>query len=455
LALDAIFSVDDVRPVGVHGVRSARVAAERQRDIILPFELAHLFLWPKPDGEPKVIVHTAHEVKTAKEAFRRLKRVVTSSPVLMGELLGGERGIKDNNQERGFELANGNRLLFLARSKNSGVGFTVDVLVVDEAQQTPQASMDALLPTMSAVENTQVLFTGTVPDELNDAEYWEGVRDRGRSKSDPRTGWMEFNPPGSDDPDSRRDRRSRRGELAVVESGLRIPEGSEPEDDRGRDQPAHSGGGPSAPVLGVAESSPACGSSAVRTRPHAVRQNLERYPGAQLGDGAVIAIAVSRDGGSATVGVASPYDDEVVYFEHKHSARGTRWVAQYVKDLKRELGDALVVLDPKNAAVILTDLASKRVKPLAMSMDEVAAAHALFIEYSNDGMLAHRGQAEVRKSFQFATTRPIGRAGVTWEASDPSKPISIAQAVTWAVWGVKKDGANPRKKRTHGAAFSS
>lgn len=438
IELDAIFSVDAFGRWVCTEYGKLVARQNGKGNIILPFELAHLFLWPKPDGEPKTIVHTAHELKTAKEAFRRLKRVITSSPVLMGELLGGERGIKDNNNERGFELANGNRLLFIARSKNSGVGFSVDVLVVDEAQQTPMAAMDALLFTTSAMDNTQVLFTGTVPDELNDAEYWEGVRDRGRAGTDPRTGWSEHNPPGSDDPD--------------VADQIDI---RDPENWRWGN-----------PGLGYRAglNRETIEDEISRLTPDAVRRlrfsvwpnrrpaEVERLSELDLevwgnradddaavrGNGVVLSLALGRGGSFGTIGAAVRLDDEQIAVEHLHTERGTRWIAKKLKQLKTEHGKALIVLDPKNAAAVIAALATEKVKYLAMSMDEIAAAHTLFVEYVNAGMVPHRKQDEVTKSLEFATTRTIGRAGVTWDQSDPSKPISMAQAVTWALWGVLK-----------------
>jgi hypothetical protein len=201
-SLDALLSVDDREQWTCTEFGELVARQNGKGNVILPYELGHLFLWPREDGEPKLIVHTAHEFKTAREAFRRIERVIRSSPLLAAELKGGVRGgISTSHGEEGFELKDGTRLRFLARSKNSGVGFTCDVLVVDEGQQTPVAAMDALLPTMSSVPNHQILFTGTVPDELDDSEYFEGVRDRGRSGSDRRSGWIEFFPDGSDDPD--------------------------------------------------------------------------------------------------------------------------------------------------------------------------------------------------------------------------------------------------------------
>ena len=445
LTLDAVFSIDgSERWVCTEfGVLVSR--QNGKGNILLPFEIAHLFLWPKADGEPKTILHSAHEVKTAVEAFRRMKRVITSSPLLMGELLGGERGIKDNNQLRGFELANGNRLMFMARSRNAGVGFTVDVLVVDEGQETPQAAMDALLPTMSAVDNTQALFTGTVPDELNNSEYFEGLRDRGRSGKDPRTGWIEFTPDGSQDPDT------------AAKINIRDPEVMR----QGNPGLGYRAG---LTLATIEDEISRLGPESVRRLRYSIwparreeaaeplseldldvwRRHAGPYP--VQGDGGVIAIALGRGGGYATISKAIRLDSDHIAVEHHKTDRKVRWVADEVKKLKSELGNALVVVDPKNAAMILTDLDRVGVKYLAMNLDELAAAHAIFIELSNDGLVKHRKQDEVTKSFEFATTRAIGRAGSTWEPSDPSKPISHAQSVTWAVWGVIKSEATPLRK---------
>lgn len=446
LTLDAILSIDGS---GCWVCTEFGVLVSRQNgkgNIILPYELAHLFLWPKADGEPKTILHSAHEVRTTVEAFRRMKRVITSSPLLMGELLGGERGIKDNNQQRGFELANGNRLLFMARSRNAGVGFTVDVLVVDEAQETPQPAMDALLPTMSAVDNTQVLFTGTVPDELNNSEYFEGVRDRGRSGSDPRTGWAEFNPDGSQDPD------------VAAKINVRDPENWK----QGNPGMGYRPGLTRATIED--EISRLDPEAVKRLRfsiwPDRREEQAEKLSELDLdvwkrhagdypvqGEGGVIAIALGRGGGYATISKAIRHDADHIAVEHHKTARKVRWVADEVKALKTELGNALVVVDPKNAAMILTELDRVKVKYLAMNLDEIAAAHAIFLELVNDGLVLHRKQDEVTKSLELATTRAIGRSGFTWEPSDPLKPISQAQSVTWAVWGVIKSEASPRKRK--------
>ena len=452
LSLDGIFSVDAAGRWTCTEWGELVARQNGKGDIITAFCLAKLFLWPKPDGSPRTIVYTAHQFKTAQEMFRRMRFIIEGSALLMGELRGGPRGIRTAHGEEGFELANGNRLLYLARSRNSGVGFTIDDLVVDEAQEASIAAMDALLPTMSSVENTQVLFFGTVPDELNDAEYWEGVRDRGRAGNSPRTGWIEFNPDGSEDPDEAEKIDIYSDEAAAAGNpGL--------------------GYRPGLTLEQVADERGEPGVEGRMSRESYRRQRLSIWPqrraeavvrlseldldiwdrhahpdASVAGEGVVLSLALGKAGAFGTIGKAVRVDSDHIAVEHHKTERGTRWIADDLKALKVEYGNALVVLDAKNAAAVISSLDQAGVKYLAMNLDEIAASHTLFIEHVNAGLVPHRPQEEVRKSLEFATTRPIGRAGVTWEQSDPTKPVSMAQAVTWALWGVLKSEATPMRK---------
>ena len=451
LSLDGILSVNSFG-MWVCSEWGELVARQNGKgDIITAYCLAMLFLWPKPDGTPRTIVYTAHQFKTAQEMFRRMRLIIESSSVLMAELRGGARGIRMSHGEQGFELANGNRLLYLARSRHSGVGFTIDALIVDEAQETPIAAMDALLPTMSSVENTQVLFFGTAPTEENDAEHWEGVRDRGRSLSAPRTGWMEFTPEGSDDPEAAAKISVYSDEAAEqANPGLGFRPGlqrAQIEDERGT--PERKGQlSPDSYRIQRLSIWPNRDDEAVEAlsdfdvklwRDHA-------QPSLTLGETVVLSVACGRGGGHATIAAASRTITGKIFVEHLRTDGGTAWVAAALKAYKAEHGDALIVLDAKNASSILVDLERERIKYLSMNLDEIAAAHAQMIYGSNAGDIVGRGQEEVALSFEFATTRTIGRSGSTWEASDPKKPVSHAQAVTWAAWGLRKFEALPPRE---------
>lgn len=446
--IGALFDVD---AAGAWASSEFGLLVSRQNgkgEVLVAYDLAHLFLFPRSDNRRKTILHTAHEVKTAIDGFQRLAGVIESVPKLMARVeniytANGQEGIV--LKKRSGQLQ-GDRIRFIARTKKSGRGFTADVLVYDEAQELSLQASNALTYTQSQIDNPQGLFTGTVPEEgENDSETWEGLRDRGRRGGSPRTGWMEWSPEGSEDPDvaDALDPGDYAAWIAANPSmGIRMPVASV------QDQ------------FERAMSTDPEGFKRERLsvwpnrRPEQEQRlsdlDIDRWrlnltPDGKLGDGAVIAIALGRGGGFATVSAASRVGVDEVFVEHKRTERQTLWVAGFVKTLKAELGNALVVLDEKNAAPILNALKAAGVKWLPMNMNEVAAAHAMFVEYSNAGLVLHRGQEEVTKSLQFASTRPLA-GGFTWEPSDPTKPITQAQSVTWAAWGVTKSEANPLKK---------
>lgn len=414
-------------------------------EILCAYDLVRLFLFPLPDLRRRTVLHTAHEVKTATESFEKLQAIIESQERLM-------RMVKHiytaNGKEaivlyprRGQLL--GDRIRFIARSRNSGRGFTATDIVCDEAQQLTAAARGALTYTSTTIPNRQELYFGTAPSDENDAEVFEGVRDRGRAGSR-RTGWMEWSPKGSEDPKVAKsiDPWShdvwRQGVPAMgiwiepdtvaqqVESGLALDR-----DDLLRERfSVWPNREPEKP-------------------PHLSDLDLEAwkrtagaFPVEKTG---VIALALGKTGSFATI-AAAQRDGDGIRVEHKKTSAGTLWVAAYLKELKKDLGDALIVLDPKNAAGVLASLDKAGIKYMAMNLDEIAGAHSLFLEHVNACLVPHRKQDEVTRSLELATTRAIGRSGVTWEPSHPSKPISHAQAVTWALWGVLKQEASPKPK---------
>jgi len=418
-------------------------------EALVAFDLARLFLFPTPDRRRRTVLHTAHELKTATETFEKVAALVAANERLMDMV---DHVYTANGKEaillkpRPGQLL-GDRLRFVARSKGSGRGFAANDIVYDEAQELSPAARKALTYTQSTIPNRQEVFAGTVPGEENDGEVFEGVRDRGRGGAR-RTTWQEWSPEGAEDPKAAEKidvSDPRTWQQAIPAMGTWIESSTvEEQVDRALDRDE---------LLRERF-------AVWPNRPEAVTESLSgldlqawidsagSHPVAGDAPGAVIALAVSRGGGSATVAAARRLDAGHVAVEHKKTAAGTLWVAGYVKALKAELGDALVVLDAKNATAVVASLQGAGVKFLSMNIDEVAAAHALFIEHTNAGGVVHRDQPEVTASLQFAGVRALTRGGgQTWEPSDPKKPITQAQAVTWALWGVLKSEATPKRER--------
>ena len=432
----------------------AGILVSRQQgkgEILQVYDLAHLCLWPKPDGEPKVILHTAHEFATVDAHYRKLKRQIMGTPWLRRQLKGGGvesargiSGISTGMGRRIFELENGNLLVLQTRTASAGVGLTVDVLVVDEAQESPAETMEALLFTQDGVLNTQVLYTGTVPMPHQSGEHFEGVRDRGRAGTFPRTVWIEFSPDGSDDPD--------------IAETLRM-------DDR-------EVWAQSSPALGVRTTEADIEdkyNALRRSNPDAfIKQRLSIWPNsrpdvieapndvdmvawvaggcdARVGVGAVLSVSLGRGGGYSSLGAAWRTADGRILVEHMATQAGTLWVAARLKELRDQLRSALIVLDERNCAPILSDLERARVQFLRMNTHEVGAAQALFVELVNAGHVIHPAQDEVLISLQNATTRVMGASRLlTWEQSNPMEPVTPVQAITLALWGIKKHEARPK-----------
>jgi len=110
-------------------------------------------------GGEQLAVHTAHEYKTAYEHFLRITSLIENTPELDAKVQRIRRGAG----EHAIELKTGERLRFLARSSGSGRGLTGDTVYLDEAFALTTQVMGALLPTLSAVPNPQVIYTSSAP----------------------------------------------------------------------------------------------------------------------------------------------------------------------------------------------------------------------------------------------------------------------------------------------------
>lgn len=114
--------------------------------------------WLFGTGE-RLIGHTAHEYRTAMEAFRRIVFLIENTDWMRKKV----KKIINTNGEEGVELLNGQRLRFLARSKGAGRGFSFPKLIWDEAYALTEEQQEAQLPTLSAMLNAQIWLTSSPP----------------------------------------------------------------------------------------------------------------------------------------------------------------------------------------------------------------------------------------------------------------------------------------------------
>ncbi|GAA1065213.1 terminase large subunit [Streptomyces asiaticus] len=156
--------------------------------------LAGLFLL-----DERLIMWSAHEYKTAMEGFRRFKALLKGLGEPISENLIDIDGVHikviNTNGEESFErLDTGARVKFIARSKGSGRGFSGDCNIIDEAFAYTAIQQDALMPTMSARPNPQIIYTSSPPLDGDDGsgEVMFALHVRAENGGDDSFGWRDW-----------------------------------------------------------------------------------------------------------------------------------------------------------------------------------------------------------------------------------------------------------------------
>lgn len=398
-------------------------------------------LWGLFLGGERLILHSAHEYKTAQEAFLRIRGLIEGCSSLSKRV----HRIWQANGEQGIELtraAGGGRLRFVARSKNSGRGFSGDCVILDEGQALTAEIMAAMLPTMSARPNHQLWICGTPPDDPGAWCY--GLRADGESGAE-RLAHFDW---GQDidlsDPAAVRAAAEDRDlwYAANPSLGIRIAE------ETIEDEVKPSGLGPTVTFcmerLGAWLPRAAEGPRALDIRA------WERLadPASALVDASGLALAVditpARD--SAAIALYGVRDDDRGHAELIDQRPGTAWVVGRLAELRDRWSPVAIALDAAGPAVTLIEPLSKLDPPIVAPEDperpsygdlyiptarDVAAACGQLADAVRDGEVAHIGQQQLSDAIRGAATRPLGEAWA-WARRVSTADISPLVAVTLA-----------------------
>ncbi len=171
-----LMSITGIREVPSVPVRCIQVEADdgvylagetfvpTHNSILEARELLGLFVDERrfPGVGSRLTVHTAHEAKTAHEAFERLESGITNTPRLRAQLSG-----KPRHSEGGevIRLRNGRRIRFRTRTSGGGRGLSGDLLVFDEAMILMGGVHEAVWPIVTARPNSQIWYTGSAVDK--------------------------------------------------------------------------------------------------------------------------------------------------------------------------------------------------------------------------------------------------------------------------------------------------
>jgi phage terminase large subunit-like protein len=136
-------------------------------------QLFGLYLNPRDELQ----THTAHRFDTCLDHFRRVRGLIEGNDELLAKVK--RNGIKDSNGKESIELVDGHRLLFKARSKGSGRGFSGDVVYFDEAFWL--LGLGDMIPSLSARVDPQIWYTSSAPLPRTESDILRSIIRRGRA----------------------------------------------------------------------------------------------------------------------------------------------------------------------------------------------------------------------------------------------------------------------------------
>lgn len=385
---------------------------------------------------------TAHEFKTAQEAFRRIVALVESTPDLLRKV----KRVTTANGDEGLELKTGQRLRFLARSGGSGRGFSGDLVILDEAYKLPAEAMGALVPTMAArravtVGGPQLWYTSSAGKV--DSEVLAGVRERGIAGGESLT-LIEYSAGEPDDHTGSNVDLDDRREWYRANPAMHGPNPRIDEEfvEREREMLTDEEFARERLCLwGTTSSQPPID-------PDLWLRLLDdtSKPGAEK----TFAVDLPPDRKSASISVASWRPDGRLHVEVVDHRPGTLWVADRAAQLDAKWKPNMWLLDPSGpAGSLIVELTKVGVEPKLTGARDMAAACGRFVSLAESERMVHIGQEPLTAAVDGARKRKLGDAWA-WHRRDASVDLSPLVACTLAAHGVDQ---KPKKARKTGRAM--
>lgn len=379
--------------------------------------------------DERLIMWTAHELKTAMEAFRRVEQLFLNSDDLRRRV----KKVSHANGDEGIELRNGARLRFVARSKGSGRGFSGDMVVLDEAYALTADQIDALMPTLSARPNPQIWYTSSPPLDAETGSQLMSVRRRGIAGGE-RLAYFDWGVDGELEDLSRIDLDDRELWAAANPAfGIRVSE-----EFISMERAALSNAGFARERLGIWPRDDEGAGAVIDYKMWLALAGPE--PAAVQNVTFAVDVTPSRTHAAIAVYVdGEPGNVQIV--DHRE---GVDWVIPRLVELKAQYNPLAIgidgkgpagslLLDLKKVGIAVPDGEPKRGDLAVTSASDMAAACGQLVDAVRKGDIRHQGQPLLNLSVAGVKTRPLGDAWA-WARRTATQDISPLVAVTLARW---------------------
>ncbi len=388
-------------------------------------------------GRGEKVLHTAHQVKTAQKHFRRLKhffgKKVDDPTARFPELNALVSEIRNVNGQEAIYLKNGGSVELVARSQGSGRGFTVDVIVCDEAQDMSDDDLEALLSTSSAspLGDPQWIYTGTPPGPRANGEVFTRVRAEALSGKSHKHCWHEWSVESDSDLDNV-ENWHRANPALGTRLLVDVVQGE-------RSNLSDAGFGRER--LGMwdeANTNRVIDATTWAACADEKSKAVDRF---------AIAVDVSPDRSVASVSVAGQRQDGLWHVALDEQRNGVGWLVDYVAGLCERNDIRAVVIDGASpAASIIDALKDRKIKVTTTGPRDMAQACGMFYDGTMEGWLRHTAQPQLNSALGVARKRALQDAWA-WNRKNQSSDITALVACTLALWGAQSSTVSRPKKR--------
>lgn len=396
-----------------------------------------------------LISWSAHQYRTSMEAFRRVKALLRAlgrdaGPNLIEVDLDDWVPVKINNTngEESFErLDTGQRIKFVARSKDSGRGFTAAVQLIDEAYAFTLQQQEALAPTTLAVADEQTIYMSTPPLTGMSGEVMYSLRARADAGGDEYLGYRDWGiggwleeldgVPGEKPPVNVEDRKLWAASNPAL--GIRIREDKLESLRRklGREGFARE-------QLCVWPKQVAMLGAGIDPDQWEAAADAESHPGEAL----VLAVDASWGGRSAAIASAGRRADGRLHTKIVDYRSNTSWVVERLLELVERWQPKKVMFDPNGPAGALgADIVSAGIELEKCTGRDMAQACGALLNDLKEDRIRHCDQEALNDAVGQAAVKATVNGTVQWDRRDPTGDICPLVAVTEAAHGFRLFGA--------------
>jgi phage terminase large subunit-like protein len=388
----------------------------------------------------RLIIASAHEVRTAQIMFQRIKAYFENYDDLRKKVA----NIGNAVAREYIRLRGGQEIRFVTRSKSAIRGFSADCLLLDEAQILGDLQWEAILYTVSARPAHQIWLFGTPPASLGEGVVFGRFRDIGLEGKDHRSAWFEWSAPADcdlDDPHAWAAANPALGDGRRILYDTVVTERAVASDESfARER------------LGIWASRGV--ERVISPESWLVCANPSLVDNAEAP--VCFAIDVAPDRGSASICAAAWTLDGLPFVDVVETRRGDPdWgVAKIVGMCDRHNVRAVVVDAAGPAASLVDPLRQCGITVTVTTARQMSAACGGFYDAVMDGYLRHLDQPILNTALSVARRRAIGDTGWGWSRKDSESDITPLTTATLALWGlVSSEVAEVPRPRTGQAVF--